>query len=70
MALRETLNRISRMNVPTNEQETITQIIVPVLIDLGWDVYNDRGSEEVKREYWVGVRKEGGKVDIALMKDN
>ena len=70
MALRETLNRIGRMNVPTNEQETITQIIVPVLIDLGWDFYNDKGSEEVKQEYPVGGRKEGGKVDIALRKDN
>lgn len=58
------------MNTPTNEQATITQIIVPILIDLGWDVYDDSGREEVKPEYWVGGRKEGGKVDIALMKDN
>lgn len=64
MALRETLDRISRMKVPTNEQETITQIIVPVLIDLGWDV------DAISRERWVGGRKEGGKVDIALMKDS
>lgn len=70
MALRETLNRICKMNTPTNEQATITQIIVPILIDLGWDVYDDSGREEVKPEYWVGGRKEGGKVDIALFEDN
>ena len=51
MALRETLDRISRMKVPTNEQETITQIIVPVLIDLGWDV------DAISRERWVGGRR-------------
>ena len=70
MALRETLNRIRKINTPTNEQATITQVIVPILIDLGWDVYDDTGREEVKPEYWVGGRKEGGKVDIALFKDN
>lgn len=62
MVLKETLVRISNMTTPTNEQATITQIIVPVLIDLGWDV------DTISREHWVGGRKEGGKVDIALMK--
>ena len=64
MVLKETLVRISNMTTPTNEQATITQIIVPVLIDLGWDV------DTISREHWVGGRKEGGKVDIALMKGN
>lgn len=63
MTLRETLERVHGMDVPTNEQATITQIIVPILIDLGWDV------STISREHWVGGRKEGGKVDIALMKD-
>ena len=67
MALRERLDRISRMNAPSNEQETITQIISPILEDLGWDVYNDRETGEVKPEYRVGSGKEGGQVDIALM---
>ena len=64
MVLKETLARISSMTIPTNEQATITQIIVPVLIDLGWNV------DTISREHWVGGRKEGGKVDIALMKGN
>lgn len=63
MTLRETLERVYGMDVPTNEQATITQIIVPILIDLGWDV------STISREHWMGGRKEGGKVDIALMKD-
>lgn len=63
MALGERLNRISRMHAPSNEQETITQIISPILEDLGWDVYN----REVRREHPVGGGKEGGKADIALM---
>ena len=63
MALRETLNRISGMNAPTNEQSTIMQIIQPVLSDLGWDVYN---SNEVEYEYQVSTLKGSGKVDIAL----
>ena len=66
MALWERLNRISRMHAPSNEQETITQIISPILEDLGWDVSNDRVSGEVKPEYPVGGG-EGGKADIALM---
>ena len=70
MALRETLNHISRMNAPPNEQETITRIIFPILIDLGWDVYNNiRCNEEVRQQYRVGGIKKGI-VDIALMKDN
>lgn len=64
MALRETLNRISRLDAPTNEQSTITQIIQPVLSGLGWDVHN---SNEVKYEYQVSSLKGSGKVDIALM---
>ena len=64
MVLKETLARISSMTIPTNEQAAITQIIVPVLNDLGWDV------DTISREHWVGGRKEGGKVDIALMKGN
>lgn len=64
MAIKESLARISSMTTPTNEQTAITQIIVPVLIDLGWDV------DKINREHWVGGGKEGGKVDIALMKDN
>ncbi len=64
MVLKGTLARISNMTTPTNEQATITQIIVPVLIDLGWNV------DTISREHWVGGRKEGGKVDIALMKGN
>ena len=64
MVLKETLSRIGSMTIPTNEQAAITQIIVPVLIDLGWDV------DTISREHWVGGRKEGGKVDIALVKGN
>lgn len=64
MTLRETLDRISRMDAPTNEQSTIMQIIQPVLSDLGWDVYN---SNEVEYEYQVSPLKGSGKVDIALM---
>ena len=69
MTLRETLNRISKMDAPPNEQETITQIIEPILRDLGWDVSNDRGNREVRREEPVGGSKKI-KMDIALMKDN
>lgn len=69
MALRETLNRISEMREPTNERETINRIILPVLIDLGWDVYDARGDEEVRPEHPVGGSKKII-MDIALMKDN
>ena len=61
MALRETLNRISRMDAPTNEQSTIMKIIQPVLSDLDWN------SNEVEYEYQVSPLKGSGKVDIALM---
>lgn len=66
MALRDRLERIRGMNVPTNEQPTIRQIIMPVLGDLGWDISNARNSGEVKHEYGVGR----GRVDIALMSQN
>lgn len=63
MTLREKLEDICRMNVPTNEQLTIRQIIMPILVCLGWDVDNVRNSGEVRHEYGVGR----GRVDIALM---
>ena len=71
MALRETLNHISRMNAPPNEQETITRIIFPILKDLGWDVDNNiRYNEEVRQQYQVVVGSKKGILDIALMEDN
>lgn len=64
MPLRETLERIRGMDAPTNEQATITQIIVPILTDLGWPF------ETISPQHWVGGRNEGGKADIALMENN
>ena len=64
MTLRETLERICKMDVPTDEESTILQIIMPILGNLGWDITSN--SSEVKREYRVGI----GRVDIALMKTN
>ena len=67
MTLRETLERIRKMNAPTNEQTTIERIIKPVLGDLGWDISDARSRDEVKYEQPVGNgRSGGGRVDIAL----
>ena len=67
MTLSETLERISKMDVPTSERSTIRQIILPVLSALGWDVDNSNGTHEVRDEYQVSSLKGSGKVDIALM---
>lgn len=67
MTLSETLERISKMDVPTGERSTIRQIILPVLSALGWDVDNSNGTHEVRDEYQVSRLKGSGKVDIALM---
>ncbi len=68
MALRERLERIRNDGgVPVNEETTKFQIIVPILNDLGWDVYKNKGTGEVRFEHPVGGAKEGGRVDIALM---
>ena len=64
MTLRETLERIRKMDVPTDEESTILQIIMPILGNLGWDITSN--SSEVKREYRVGI----GRVDRALMNEH
>ena len=70
MTLRETLGRIARAAVPPNEEAAKFQIIVPVLGDLGWDVYNSHGTDEVRYEHQAGSSRSGGRVDIALMGRN
>lgn len=67
MTLSDTLERISKMDVPPNERSTIRQIVLPVLSALGWDVDNSNGTHEVRDEYQVSTLKGSGKVDIALM---
>ena len=67
MTLRETLGRIAKAGTPSNEEAAKFQIIVPVLGDLGWDVYNSQGTDEVRFEHSAGGTKGGGRVDIALM---
>lgn len=70
MTLRETLGRIAKAAVPPNEEAAKFQIIVPVLGDLGWDVYNLHGADEVRYEHQAGSSRSGGRVDIALMGRN
>lgn len=69
MTLKETLGRIRRDNGATllNEETTKFQIIVPILSDLGWDVYKHEGTDEVRFEHPVGGSRDGGRVDIALV---
>ena len=67
MTLRETLGRIAKAAVPPNEEAAKFQIIVPVLGDLGWDVHNREGADEVLFEHSAGGSRGGGRVDIALM---
>ena len=67
MTLRETLGRIAKAGTPPNEEAAKFQIIVPVLSDLGWDVYNSQGTSEVRFEHSAGGSRGGGRVDIALM---
>lgn len=67
MTLRETLGRIAKAGTPSNEEAAKFQIIVPVLGDLGWDVYNREGTDEVRFEHSAGGSRGGGRVDIALM---
>ena len=67
MTLRETLGRIAKAGKPPNEEAAKFQIIVPVLSDLGWDVYNSQGTSEVRFEHSAGGSRGGGRVDIALM---
>lgn len=67
MTLSDTLERISKMDVPPSERSTIRQIVLPVLSALGWDVDNSNGTHEVRDEYQVSTLKGSGKVDIALM---
>lgn len=68
MALRETLEGIYKNSgVPANEVATINQIVVPVLFDLGWDVYDRQETSEVRFEHPVDGSRGGGRVDIALM---
>ena len=66
MTLRDELERISKMDAPTKERSTISQIILPVLRALGWDVDNSNGTHEVEEEYQVSRLKGSGRVDIAL----
>lgn len=70
MTLRETLGRIAKAGSPPNEEAAKFQIIVPVLGDLGWDVYNSDGTDEVRYEHQAGSSRSGGRVDIALMGRN
>jgi len=67
MTLRETLGRIAKAAVPPNEEAAKFRIIVPVLGDLGWDVHNREGTDEVLFEHSAGGSRGGGRVDIALM---
>ena len=67
MTLRETLERIRKMDTPKDEESTRIQIIQPVLRALGWDVDNSNGTYEVEYQYPVSKLKGAGKVDIALM---
>lgn len=67
MTLKETLERISKMDAPKDEESTKMQIIQPVLRALGWDVDNSNGTYEVEYQYPVSKLKGAGKVDIALM---
>ena len=67
MTLRETLGRIAKAGTPLNEEAAKLRFIVPVLSDLGWDVYNSQGTDEVRYEHQVGGSKGGGRVDIALI---
>ena len=67
MTLRETLGRIAKFGTPPNEEAAKFQIIVPVLSDLGWDVYNSQGTSEVRFEHSAGGSRGGGRVDIALI---
>lgn len=47
MTLEETLGRIRRdSGILLNEETTKLQIIVPILSDLGWDVYNRERTDE------------------------
>ncbi len=70
MTLRETLGRIAKAAVPPNEEAAKFQIIVPVLGDLGWDVHNREGTDEVLFEHQAGGSRGSGRVDIALMGRN
>lgn len=68
MALKERLEVIQNDgSVPINEETTKFQIIVPILGDLGWDVYGSKGTDEVRFEHPAGGTKKGGQVDIALI---
>jgi len=68
MTLREELERVRSMPLPSNEEMAKIQIVLPVLDALGWDT---RDPTEVVYEYQVGAggrgsRGGGGKADIAL----
>ncbi len=72
MSLEDTIRRIAdrfvKNDLPGNEEEGKNQVIIPILGELGWDVYNQRGTSEV--EYERPVKHSGAKnpdfVDIAL----
>jgi hypothetical protein len=62
MSLRDTLERIRSNPVPPNEETAKVQVLIPILLDLGWDPF----GPEVLWEYSVGETKSGGRVDVAL----
>ncbi len=64
MPLRKTLERVRASTTPPNEEAAKITILVPLLQDLGWDVW---GGTEVRFEYSAGGKSKGGRVDIALM---
>ncbi len=72
MSLEETVNRLvdrfAENDLPRNEEEAKNQVIIPVLEELGWDVYNKRGTSEVEYERPVRHSKAANpdRVDIAL----
>ena len=66
MPMRETLERIRSAPEPPNEETAKIQIVVPILIDMGWKTFD---PNEALFEHPVGDKGKG-KVDIALMGPN
>ncbi len=72
MSLEETVNRLvdrfAKNDLPRNEEEAKNQVIIPILGELGWDVYRKRGTSEVEYERSVRHNKAASpdRIDIAL----
>lgn len=64
MPLREMIDRIRSLPVPSNEENTKVQAVHPVLKALGWDPSDPR---RVEHEYLVGPKNNRGRIDMALL---